>query len=242
MKIIRSIYTLYAVLLFILLMLVFGLFIVLPLLISPRGGKISFFFLRVWAILWSFLIGIRFRTFGTAHIDLNQAYIYIFNHRSFLDAPLIPMTIKQELRGLGKKELSKIPIFGLIISRVAVWVDRKDSQSRKASLTKMQEILQQGISIIVAPEGTRNDTDKTLLPFQKGAFRLAIDTQTPILPMAVIGADKLLPKGSLLLRPGVIEIYFSAPILPTSLKAENPVEHLSEKCYSRLEAMILTHE
>lgn len=242
MKIIKSIYTIYAVLLFVILMLVFGLFIVLPLLVSTRGGKISFFFLRVWATFWLFLIGIRLRTFGTEHIDPKKAYIYIFNHRSFLDAPLIPMAIKQELRGLGKKELSKIPIFGLIISRVAVWVDRKDSQSRKASLAKMQEILKRGISIIVAPEGTRNNTDEALLPFQKGAFRLAIDTQTPILPMAVIGADKLLPKGSLLLRPGVIEIYFSAPIHPSSMKTENPVEQLSEKCYSRLEAMILTHE
>jgi 1-acyl-sn-glycerol-3-phosphate acyltransferase len=242
MKIFQWIYTLYAALLFVILMLIFGLFIVIPLVVSSRGGKVSFVFIRLWATIWSFLVGIKYRVHGREHIDLNQPYIYIFNHRSFIDAPVIPMAIRQEVRAIGKKELSKIPVFGFIVSRVAVWVDRKDAVSRKASVEKLLKILENGISIVVAPEGTRNDSGQALLPFQKGAFRIAAETGIPIMPMAVIGADRVMKRGSFLMRPGVIHIYFSSPIETTSFSGEEGYNRLTDKCFNRLEAMILTHE
>ncbi|EOZ93196.1 1-acyl-sn-glycerol-3-phosphate acyltransferase [Indibacter alkaliphilus LW1] len=242
MKIFQWIYTAYAALMFVLLMIIFGLFIILPLVLSPRGGKISFIFIRLWASTWSFLIGIRYRVHGQEFIDSKKPYIYIFNHRSFIDAPVIPMAIRQEVRAIGKKELSKVPLFGLIVSRVAVWVDRKDAASRKASVEVLMEILKKGISVVVAPEGTRNDTGQTLLPFQKGAFRIAVETGTQIMPMAVIGADLIMRRGSLLMRPGVVHIYFSKPISPEQYRKDDGYIDLAEKCYNRLEAMILTHE
>lgn len=242
MKILQWIYTLYSALIFVLLMLILGLFIVIPLLISRKGGHISFFFIRNWASVWSFLSGIKYEIHGRENINPKQPYIYIFNHRSFVDAPIIPIAIHQEVRAIGKKELSKIPVFGFITSRVAVWVDRKDSASRKASVEKLLEILNKGISIVVAPEGTRNNTDQTLLPFQKGAFRIAVETGIPLLPMAVIGADKIMKRGSILLSPGTIRVYFSSPIDPNKYQYEGGYSDLAEKCYNRLEAMILTHE
>ncbi len=242
MKIFQWIYTVYAVLIFVLLMLIFALFIILPLVISPRGGKVSFIFIRLWASMWSFLVGIKYEIHGREFIDPKEAYIYIFNHRSFIDAPVIPMAIHQEVRAIGKKELSKIPVFGLIISRVAVWVDRKDAASRKASVENLKKILENGISIVVAPEGTRNDTSQTLLPFQRGAFRIALETSTSIMPMAVIGADRIMRKGSLLMKPGKINIYFSNPIKPEQYRKDEGYKDLAEKCFNRLEAMILTHE
>lgn len=241
MKIFKAIYTLYSVTLFFLLMLLFGLFIVIPLILSPKGGKISFFFIRLWAGIWSFLSGIRYEIHGKEFIDLTKPYIYIFNHRSFLDAPIIPMSIPQEVRAIGKKELKKIPVFGTVVGKLAVWVDRSDAESRRASLEKLMKILNSGISVVVAPEGTRNDTDKTLLPFQKGAFRLSIETGIPILPMAVIGADKIMKRGSLLLSPGKVRIYFSSPMKPPAT-SETAVNQFADKVRSRLEAMILTHE
>ncbi|MFD2037062.1 lysophospholipid acyltransferase family protein [Belliella marina] len=241
MKVFQWIYTVYAAILFALFMLIFGWFVVIPYAISAKAGKFAFFFIRIWVKGWSSLVGIRYHVHGKEHIDPKQPYIYIFNHRSFIDAPVIPMAIHQELRAIGKKELSKIPVFGFITSRLAVWVDRKDVNSRKVSVQKLLEILNTGISIVVAPEGTRNDSDQTLLPFQKGAFRIAVETGIPILPMAVIGADKIMRKGSILLRPGKIDIYFSAPIDPMPFRESNDIVSLSEKCFNRLEAMILTH-
>lgn len=223
-------------------MLVLGLFVVIPLIVSPKAGKISFFFIRLWAKIWSFLSGIRYEIHGKEHVQPNQPYIYIFNHRSFIDAPVIPIAIPQEIRAIGKKELSKVPFFGFVVSRVAVWVDRKDAASRKASVERLLKILKNGISIVVAPEGTRNDSEQTLLPFQRGAFRISVETGIPILPMAVIGADKIMKRGSILLKPGKVKVYFSASIDPTPFQKNVDYEGLSDKCYNRLEAMILTHE
>ena len=241
-KFFQWIYTAYAALLFFVLMLLVGLFVLIPLLIHPRGDVISFVFIRFWVGAWSFLTGIRYEVNGRESINLNQAYIYIFNHRSNLDAPLIPMVVPHRVRAIGKKELAKIPIFATVVGKLAVWVDRTNPLSRHKSLEKLNLLLQKGISVVVAPEGTRNNTDQTLLPFQKGAFRLAIETQTPILMMAVIGADQLMKRGSWLLKPGKIRVYYSKPMIPPAASSKNEVGEFTEKCRNRLEAMLLTHE
>ncbi len=240
-KFFQWIYTAYSAILFVILMLIFGLFVLIPLIISQKGDKISFFFIRLWAGIWAVLSGIRFEIQGKEHIDRSKPYIYIFNHRSFIDAPMIPLSIPQEVRAIGKKELSKIPVFGQVIGRLAVWVDRSDSESRRISLEKLVKFLNQGSSIVVAPEGTRNDTNETLLPFQKGAFRLSIETGIPILPMAVIGANRIMKRGSLLLSPGKVKVYFSSPMNPPT-HSDDAVNDFSEKCRNRLEAMIVAHE
>lgn len=240
-KFFQGIYTVYSALLFFGLMLVFGLFVLIPLLIHPSGDRISFIFIRAWVGTWSFLSGIRYEVNGLENIDLSKPYIYIFNHRSFLDAPLIPMVIPHRVRAIGKKELSRIPIFATVVSRLAIWVDRSDANSRSLSLGRLVALLQQGISVVVAPEGTRNDSTETLLPFQKGAFRLSIDTQIPILEMAVFGADQLMKRGSFLLKPGVIRVYFSTPMYPPAPSA-TAVDEFAYQCRNRLEAMLVTLE
>jgi 1-acyl-sn-glycerol-3-phosphate acyltransferase len=152
------------------------------------------------------------------------------------------MVVPHRVRAIGKKELSKVPIFATVVSKLAVWVDRSNPVSRHKGLEKLMALLKKGISVVVAPEGTRNNTNQTLLPFQKGAFRLAIETQTPILMMAVIGADHLMKRGSWLLKPGIIRVYYSKPISPPTNLSKNEVDEFTEKCRNRLEAMILTHE
>ncbi|MEB2781862.1 lysophospholipid acyltransferase family protein [Algoriphagus sp. C2-6-M1] len=240
-KIIQALFTIYSIVLFFTLLLMLGLFIVIPMSISPAGGKLSFLFIRIWARVWSFGSGIRYEFHGREIIDRRQSYIYIFNHRSFLDAAIIPLAIPQPVRALGKKELSKIPFFGWVVGKVAIWVDRTDVESRRKSIDRLVIFLNQGISAVVAPEGTRNDSETALLPFKSGAFRLAVETGIPMIPIAVIGANKIMKKGSLLISPGKVNIYYSKPINPPS-PSETAVSELSEKCRSRLQAMILTHE
>lgn len=238
MKILQVIFTIYSLAIFVVLMLVFGLFILVPVLINDQAGNISFFFIRLWARSWALLSGFKFEIHGREHINLQQPYIYIFNHRSFFDAPIIPVAIPQQIRALGKVELTKIPIFGLVIRRLAVWVDRKDSASRKESLEKLTSILHNGISIVVSPEGTRNNSEETLLPFHSGAFRLSMETGIPILPIAVIGADKIHQRDTLILSPGKVKIYFSDAIIPSP---EQSVQDFSNQCRSKLESMIQVH-
>lgn len=241
MKILKLIFTGYSVLVFIFLMLSFAIFILIPVLVSLKGARISFIFIRIWAGAWSFLSGIRYEIHGKNHINIRKPYIYIFNHRSFTDAVFIPLAIPQKFWTIGKKELSRIPIFGALVGRFAVWVDRTNAESRNESLETLLHILHTGQSIVVAPEGTRNNSKNTLLPFQKGAFRLAIETQIPIVPIAVIGADKIMKKGSFLLAPGHVKIYYSAPIYPPQ-PSKHAVQNFLDICKNRLDAMILTHE
>lgn len=241
MKIIQTLYTVYALILFWVLMILFAPFIFFPIVLFKKGGKITFFFIRGWARTWCFLIGLKFRIHGLEHIDKNTPYIFIFNHSSYLDAPAIPMAIHREIKALGKKELARIPVFGFLISQVAIWVDRKNTESKKESLQKLKSVLSDGTSIVVAPEGTRNESSQTLLPFQNGAFKLATETGLSIMPMAIIGASKLMNKNSLLIKPGTVHIYFSKAISPQSALPEEIVL-LKDKAYNRLEAMILTHE
>lgn len=240
-KFFQWIYTIYSGLLFTVLMLIFALPILFPLMISERGDKFSFVFIRLWARIWSFLSGVSYEIHGLENVDRSKPYIYIFNHRSFIDAPVIPLVIPQTIRAIGKKELSKIPVFGTVIGKLAVWVNRSDPESRKVSLEKLVNYLNQGISIVVAPEGTRNDSTETLLPFQKGAFRLSVDLGIPILPLAIIGADQIMKRGSILLSPGKVRVYFSEAISPPN-PSGTAVNDLVEKCRNRLEAMILAHE
>jgi 1-acyl-sn-glycerol-3-phosphate acyltransferase len=239
MKFLKFLYTCYALLLFWFLMLLLAPMIFFPLLVSSKAGDVSFYFLRVWARAWSAAIGMKFQIHGAEHIQKGTPYIYIFNHSSYLDAPAIPLAIPQQIRALGKKELSKIPVFGFMISRIAVWVDRQSPESRKRSLERLRKILNEGISIVVAPEGTRNNDDK-LLPFQKGAFRLSVETGVAIMPMAIVGAQQLMGRDSLLMSPGTIHVYFSKPIAPSPTSVD-PIEDLKEKSYNRLEAMIYSH-
>lgn len=222
-------------------MLLFAIFITIPVLISWRGARISFLFIRLWAASWSFLSGIRYKIHGKNPIEQKKPYIYIFNHRSFTDAVFIPLAIPQEFRTIGKKELSKIPIFGALVGRFAVWVDRSNAESRNESLETLLRILLTGQSIVVAPEGTRNNSKNTLLPFEKGAFRLAIETQIPIVPIAVIGAEKIMRRGSFLLSPGLVQIYYSDPIYPPK-PSEHALQDFLNSCKNRLDAMILAHE
>ena len=119
--------------------------------------------------------------------------IFIFNHISYLDALIILKAIRnQHIRGLGKYEIAKIPIFGLIYSSAVILVKRSDKADRARSVADLKQAISDNISIILAPEGTFNETNKPLINFYDGAFRIAIETKTPIKPLLFLDAyDRL---------------------------------------------------
>jgi len=178
----------------------------LPFLFGNRVSWIGYTFLAIWSWVFSMLTFIRYEFHGKEHFRKGQSYIYVSNHTSFLDLPGLAMLIPGEFRPLAKKELLKIPVFGLIARGATVIVDRSSGESRKRSLDKLKKTLAEGISILLFAEGTQNRSKEVLQPFKDGAFRLAIDTQMPVLPMVVIGAGPLMPPGTINLRPGLIKI------------------------------------
>ncbi len=206
--------------------------------LGKRFSWIGYSFLWIWSWIFSKLTFIRYEFYGQENFKKGKAYIYVSNHTSFLDLPGIRMIIPGEFRPMAKKELLKIPLFGWIARGATVIVDRSNGDSKKKSLDKLKDVLLHGISILLFAEGTQNRTKEILQPFKDGAFRLAIDTQEPILPMVVIGAGKLMPPGTVNLRPGVIKIYVGQEISIDGLSSTD-LPALKQKTFDVMKEMIL---
>jgi len=203
-------------------------------------GSIGYGFLWIWSWIFSQLTFIRYTFHGRENFKRDKAYIYVSNHTSFLDLPGIRMVIPGQFRPLAKKELLKIPIFGWIARSATIIVDRSSSHSRKKSMDKLKQILLDGMSILIFVEGTQNRSKDLLQPFHDGAFRIAIDTQQPLLPMVVVGAGKLMPPGTIQVRPGRIHIYIGEEIPTAGLTAKD-LPALKEKTFKEMTAMLMEH-
>lgn len=147
------------------------------------------------------------------------------------------MIIPGEKKPLAKKELLKIPVFGWIAKSAAVIVDRSSGESRKKSMDKLKKILADGTSILLFAEGTQNRSKEPLQPFKDGAFRIAIDTQQPILPMVVVGAGPLMPPGTIRLKPGKVKIIV-APEIPTEGLTTDDQHRLKQQTFGIMKGMI----
>ncbi len=147
------------------------------------------------------------------------------------------MIIPGQFRPLAKKELKKIPIFGWIAQAATIIVDRTSPESRKKSIDKLKWILKQGISILIFVEGTQNRTKEILQPFHDGAFRIAVDTQQPILPMVVVGAGRLMPPGTINLKPGLIKIFVGTEMSTEGLTVKE-VSDLKQRTFDVMKNMI----
>ena len=122
-----------------------------------------------------------------------------------------------------------------------VVVDRSSHESRKKSVEYAREILRMGISMLIFAEGTQNRTQELLQPFKDGAFRLAIDTNTPIMPIVVIGAGKLMPPGKLDLKPGKIKVIAGEEISVEGMGLKD-VTALKQTSFNAMKEMLLKDE
>lgn len=148
-----------------------------------QGGNFIYRLCSYWASVWFFLIGIRHRNLYETPHDKSKQYIFVANHISYLDAPVIVKALQQKVRALGKVEVAKVPLFGFIYRNTVVTVDRRSAAARANSVRILKSVIRKGISIFIFPEGTFNETGKPLKELYDGAFRIAIETQTPIKPI-----------------------------------------------------------
>lgn len=186
-----------------------------------KGGNFIYGLCSLWGNLWFFLIGIRHRNLYEVPHDKKQQYIFVANHISYLDAPIIVTTLRQPVRVLGKVEMSKMPVFGYIYRNTVVTVDRSSAENRARSVRTLKAVIKKGISIFIFPEGTFNETHQPVKDFYDGAFRIAIETQTPIKPVLFLDAYTRMHYRSIFsINPGRSRSVFLAPI---------PVEGLTSK-------------
>lgn len=215
--------------------------IVLPFFLGQRSGWVGYAFLRLWSWIFSQLTFIRYRFYGKENFRKGQAYIYVSNHTSFLDIPGLTMLLPGQFRPLAKKELLKIPIFGWIARSATIIVDRSSPESRKKSIDRLKAFLKAGISILIFAEGTQNRSKDILQPFHDGAFRIAVDTQQPILPVVVLGAGRLMPPGTIDLKPGLIRIFVGKEISTDGLSVQE-VRMLKQQTFEKMSEMIIRNQ
>lgn len=197
-----------------------------------------FLFLKIWGYLFCALCFFRVRSQDPHLYDSEQAYIYVCNHNSYLDAIAVVLAIPGSFKPLGKIEMVRVPVFGFIYRRVVVMIDRASKESRARSVDELKNDLKAGQSILIFPEGTMNRGKQPLTDFYDGAFRLAIEMQTPIAPLAIINARNLFPRNNpFAARPGTITCIFDAPVPVTGLIADD-VETLKATVFEKMAAII----
>ena len=139
-------------------------------------------------------------------------YIIMMNHSSFLDVFIFPLVPRGAWTGITAAENFKIPIFSTIIKRIqAIPIERKNRQAAFESIKQAEDVLKQGIHIGILPEGTRT-LDGKIKPLKKGGFHMAINTNTPIVPVGVSGAFDFKPKNRWWMRPGLVTVNIGDPI------------------------------
>ncbi len=188
---------------------------------------------RVWMSIYLFCIGCPLTVRGKEHFSEGKNYIVVCNHNSYMDVPVTTPFMPRANKTMGKKEFTSTPLFGWIYALGSVLVDRKSEQSRKESYNRMKKVLAIGLDMVVYPEGTRNKTAEPLKPFYDGAFRLSVDTATPIIPAVIFNTRDILPPGKpFFLKPYKIEMHFLEPSSPDG----SSVAALKEQVFEQMKA------
>lgn len=236
-------YNVYALLLFIAIMLIIFPFVIIASFFNPiQSGNTIYRLCMIWADIWFPFTGIIHKNYYEVSHDKKKAYIFVSNHISYLDAPIIVKTFRQHLRALGKVEMIKVPVFGFIYKNAIVTVDRDNASDRSNSVQKLKNIIQKGISILIFPEGTFNETGKPLKSFYDGAFRIAIETQTPIKPVLFLDAyDRMPYKGFFTLNPGKSRSIFLEEIAVEGLSIDD-LPLLKNKVFAIMEKKLMAYK
>ena len=185
---------------------------IIPVGLLSRTGNLAFSISRLWAYTMLAVSFVRTEIKNKDKIQKGKSYIIISNHQSMYDIIALVTTLGIQFRWIIKKELLKIPVFGyaLYASR-NIFIDRSNTASAIESINKGFERLPEGVSVMVFAEGTRSP-DGQIQEFKKGGFITAIRRKIPILPVTVNGSRRILPKKSLAMKPGKIQIVVGDPI------------------------------
>lgn len=231
----KAVYTIYALLLFLALMLIVMLFVFLGSFGGKiKGGNFIYSVIGIWADCWFLLIGIWQRNIYVTPLHKDHPVIYVINHISYMDIPVVVKSIRQPIRILGKKEMSKIPLFGYIYRKATVMVDRSSARNRAKSVDVLKSYLRKNVSIVIFPEGTFNETAAPLKSFYDGAFRIAIETQTPVRPVVFLDTvNRMHYKSVLSMTPGISRAVFLEEVQAEGLTMDD-LDALKEKVYNMM--------
>jgi 1-acyl-sn-glycerol-3-phosphate acyltransferase len=240
MQFFKALFSIYGFVVFILVMLLIFPFVIFASFFGKvKGGNMIYAICRFWADTCFIFWGIRHTNINKHLTNKGHAVIYVFNHSSYIDIPIMMKTFRNEnIRVLAKAELAKVPIFGFIYRSAAVMVDRSSKEARFKSVQELKKILAKNISIVLSPEGTFNTTSKPLKEFYDGAFKIAVETNTPIQPVLFLDAlDRLHHRSLLSFNPGKSRAVFLPEILPGT-----NADLLKQQVYQTMEKELIQHK
>ena len=242
LKPLQFLYVLYAFALFVALMIPVFIWSLLVLPLGKiRGGNLVYFGCSVWADVWCAFVFIAHKNIYIEKPKKHASYIFVANHISYMDSVIIPKTFRHPIRPLGKVEMSKIPVFGFIYKNAIVTVDRSNAENRAKGVLTLKSILKREISILVFPEGTFNMTHRPLKDFYDGAFRIAIETGTPIKPVLLLNTyDRMHYRSIFSLNPGKSRSIFLPEILVEGLTLAD-TQNLKAKVFSTMQEELIKY-
>ena len=179
------------------------------------------------------LAGVSVQTIGLGNLDPNQTYIFMSNHVSNIDPPLLLPLIPGRTSVMAKKELFSYPILGRAMRMASlVPVDRGNRDAGIAAVRAAEEVVKQGLHMTIYVEGHRS-FDGKLIPFKKGPFYLAEECKVPVVPVTISGTHYVMPKKRFAIKPGLVTIIFHKPIEPEGFGSR---EELMEKVRAAINA------
>ena len=175
---------------------------------------------------WLKACGAKVKVTGLENLDPDRSYVFISNHRSYLDTATLFFFAGKKMGLVAKKELLKAPVLGQGMSFVnIIAIDRSNPERARQSMEKARDVMDQGYSFGVFAEGTRAMPGE-LLPFKKGAFHLALQTNSPIVPVAIKNTDRMMGKRTGVAYTGEIEMVLLPPIETSGQNAEDDLMDL----------------
>ena len=179
-------------------------------------GNVNFLYrVAMWgAITGVRLSGVQVQTVGLDRLDPTRTYIFMSNHVSNIDPPILIPLIPRRTSVMAKKEVFRYPILGRAMHLGSlVPVDRGNREAGIAAVEAAAQVLRQGINMTIYVEGKRS-LDGRLLPFKKGPFYLAMEAGVPVVPVTIVGSHYVMPKRRFSIKPGVVTVIFHEPIEP----------------------------
>ena len=179
--------------------------------LSP-GGDLYLRYARIWSRWILASLGIPVTVRGAERLERGRTYVLMSNHQSVFDIFALFRGVDTPLRMVAKRILFWIPILGWSMAMCGfIPIDRSNRESAIRSLERAARRIRNGVSVLVFPEGTRS-RDGTLRPFKKGGFMLALKAGVPVVPVVVLGTDRIMEKGSLRVGHAAIEVRIGRPI------------------------------
>ena len=187
---------------------------VVTIIVSPfdRKGMITHYLSKYFGGGILLIAGVKVETEGLEKLNASDNYIFISNHLSYFDIPILMKAIPNNVRFIYKDSLTKIPIlgWGMYLGKY-IPINRDNVREAMKSLKKAAERIQNGISVVIFPEGTRS-MDGSPGEFKRGMFVMADEAKVPLVPTTIIGSNSIMPRGKFQIKSGNVRVVFSEPI------------------------------